>query len=214
MRNGKRRQGGFTYIGLIVFVFIIGLVGAATLKVEALLRRAQLERELLDTGMQFGLALDSYAAATPRGQPRAPMRLEDLLRDNRFPNPRRHLRKLFIDPVTGKAEWGLVRAGEAGPILGVHSLSQATPLKQANFEPYFAGFENREHLAEWKFMAKEAGTQAPPAVAGQLPVPPATPPPPPPPQPTTLDLEPAPPPEPQEPPKPQEPPGQDQDSGR
>jgi len=211
MRNGKRRQGGFTYLGLIVFVFIIGLVGAATLKVEALLRRAQLERELLDTGMQFGLALDSYAAATPRGQPRAPMRLEDLLRDQRFPNPRRHLRKLFIDPVTGKAEWGLVRAGEAGPILGVHSLSQATPLKQANFEPYFAGFENREHLAEWKFMAKETGTQVPPVVAGQPLVPPATPPPP---QPTTLDPEP-PQDEPPEapPPEPSTPPGQDQDSG-
>jgi len=210
MRNGKRRQGGFTYLGLIVFVFIIGLVGAATLKVEALLRRAQLERELLDTGMQFGLALDSYAAATPRGQPRAPMRLEDLLRDQRFPNPRRHLRKLFIDPVTGKAEWGLVRAGEAGPILGVHSLSQATPLKQANFEPYFAGFENREHLAQWRFMARETGTQVQPVVAGQPPMPPATPPPP---QPTTLDPEP-----PQDepeapPPEPPALPGQDQDSG-
>ena len=210
MRNGKRRQGGFTYLGLIVFVFIIGLVGAATLKVEALLRRAQLERELLDTGMQFGLALDSYAAATPRGQPRAPMRLEDLLRDQRFPNPRRHLRKLFIDPVTGKAEWGLVRAGEAGPILGVHSLSQATPLKQANFEPYFAGFENREHLAQWRFMARETGAQAQPVVAGQPPMPPATPPPP---QPTTLDPEP-----PQDepeapPPEPPALPGQDQDSG-
>ena len=207
MPNGKRRQGGFTYLGLIVFVFIIGLVGAATLKVEAMLRRAQLERELLDAGMQFGLALDSYAAATPRGQPRAPMRLENLLRDQRFPNPRRHLRKLFIDPVTGKAEWGLVRAGEAGPILGVHSLSQATPLKQANFEPYFAGFENREHLAQWRFMARETGAQVQPVVAGQPLAPPATPPPP---QPTTLDPEP---PQDEPPPEPQQPPGQDQDSG-
>jgi len=211
MRIGRRRQGGFTYLGLIVFVFIIGLVGAATLKVEALLRRAQLERELLDTGMQFSLALDSYAAATPRGQPRAPMRLDELLRDNRFPSPRRHLRKVFIDPVTGKAEWGLVRAGEAGPILGVHSLSQATPLKQANFEPYFAGFENREHLAQWRFMAHETGTQVQPVAPGQPPVPPATPPPP---QPTTLDPEPEPDPPQEDPPsKPQEPPGQDQDSG-
>jgi len=211
MRIGRRSEGGFTYLGLIVFVFIIGLVGAATLKVEALLRRAQLERELLDTGMQFSLALDSYAAATPRGQPRAPMRLDELLRDNRFPSPRRHLRKVFIDPVTGKAEWGLVRAGEAGPILGVHSLSQATPLKQANFEPYFAGFENREHLAQWRFMAQETGTQVQPVAPGQPPVPPATPPPP---QPTTLDPEPEPDPPQEDPPsKPQEPPGQDQDSG-
>ena len=36
-----RRQAGFTYLGLIILVFIVGLVGAATLKVGALLQRAQ-----------------------------------------------------------------------------------------------------------------------------------------------------------------------------
>jgi len=212
MPSGRHAQGGFTYLGLIVFVFIIGLVGAATLKVEALLRRAQLERELLETGAQFSAALDSYAAATPRGQPRAPLSLDDLLRDKRFPNPRRHLRKVFIDPVTGKPEWGLVRAGEAGPILGVHSLSQATPLKQANFDMRFAGFENREHLTEWKFMAQETGAQVQPIAPVRPPVPPATPPEPQPP--ATPDPQPEPePPQDAPPPEPQQPPGQDQDSG-
>ena len=224
MRSGKASQQGFTYLGLIIFVFIIGLVGAATLKVEALLRRAQLEKELLETGAQFSAALNSYAQATPRGQPRAPLTLEELLRDKRFPNPRRHLRKIFIDPVTGKPEWGLVRAGEAGPILGVHSLSQAVPLKQANFDARFPGFENREHLSEWKFMAQESGAQVvlQPNAPGRPGTPPATPPPPRPPTPTP-DPEPPqdePPPEeppapPEEPPaEPQEPPGQSQDSGR
>ncbi len=223
MRSGRSRQAGFTYLGLIVFVFIIGMVGAATLKVEALLRRAQLEQELLETGAQFSAALNSYAAATPRGQPRAPLSLDDLLRDKRFPNPRRHLRKVFIDPVTGKPEWGLVRAGEAGPILGVHSLSQAAPLKQANFDMRFAGFENREHLAQWRFMAQETGAPAlvPPNVPARPETPPATPPPPQ--QPPTPDPEPPqdePPAEeapaqPEEaPPEPREPPGQSQDSGR
>ena len=213
MPSGRHSQGGFTYLGLIVFVFIIGLVGAATLKVEALLRRAQLERELLETGAQFSAALDSYAAATPRGQPRAPLSLDELLRDKRFPNPRRHLRKVFIDPVTGKAEWGLVRAGEAGPILGVHSLSQATPLKQANFDLRFSGFENRGHLAEWKFMALETGAQVQPIAPLRPPVPPATPPPEPQP-PATPDPQPEPePPQDAPPPEPRQPPGQDQDSG-
>jgi len=221
MRSGRFDQGGFTYLGLIVFVFIIGLVGAATLKVEALLRRAQLEKELLETGAQFSAALNSYAQATPRGQPRAPLALEDLLRDKRFPNPRRHLRRIFIDPVTGKAEWGLVRAGESGPILGVHSLSQATPLKQANFDARFSGFENREYLSEWKFMAQESGApvQLQPNAPGRPGTPPATPRP----RPTTPDPEPPqdepPPEEPPAPPEepadePQEPPGQSQDSGR
>jgi hypothetical protein len=34
------RQGGFTYLGLIILVTVIGLVGAATLKIDSLLRRA------------------------------------------------------------------------------------------------------------------------------------------------------------------------------
>jgi len=38
VRGGIRRgrQAGFTYLGLIIFVTIIGLVGAATLKIGAL----------------------------------------------------------------------------------------------------------------------------------------------------------------------------------
>lgn len=157
----RARQAGFTYLGLIIFVFIIGLVGAATLKVGALLQRAQAEHELLEIGAQFSAALKSYADATPRGQPPQPMSLQELLRDTRFPNPRRHLRKIFVDPVGGKAEWGLVRAGEGGRILGVHSLSQAAPLKLANFDSRFRNFENREHLSEWKFMAEGGDTGAP-----------------------------------------------------
>jgi type II secretory pathway pseudopilin PulG len=155
------RQAGFTYLGLIIFVFIVGLVGAATLKIGALLQRAHMEQELLEIGYQFSAALKSYADATPRGQRPQPMTLQELLRDPRFPNPRRHLRKIFVDPVSGKAEWGLVRAGEGGPILGVHSLSQAAPLKVANFDKRFPGFDHREHLSDWKFMAELSGAGAP-----------------------------------------------------
>lgn len=231
------RQAGFTYLGLIIFVFIIGMVGAATLKIGALLQRAHAEQELLEIGAQFSTALRTYAEATPRGQPPQPMTLQELLRDTRFPSPRRHLRKIFVDPVSGKAEWGLVRAGEGGRILGVHSLSQATPLKLANFDKRFPGFENCEHIADWKFMAEQGGSGAPlapgarppgrPPQPGTVPLAPPTPPVPrePPPQ-----AEPQPEPEPEPPkdeppeeepapeqaaePEEKEPPGQSQDSGR
>lgn len=160
VRSG-RRQAGFTYLGMIIFVFIIGMVGAATLKVGSLLQRAQAETELLEIGAQFSAALRSYAEATPRGQPPQPLSLQELLRDPRFPNPRRHLRKIFVDPVSGQAEWGLVRAGDGGRILGVHSLSQAQPLKLAKFDDRFPNFENKQHLADWKFMAAGQGALAP-----------------------------------------------------
>ena len=170
-----RRQAGFTYVGMIVFVTIIGLVGAATLKVGALLARAEAENELLEIGAAFSDALASYAQATPPGQPQQPPSLEALLRDPRFPNPRRHLRRIFVDPVTGRAEWGLVRAAEGAPIMGVYSLSQAQPLKIANFDGRFVNFERKQHLSDWKFVATSQGLATPaPAVPANA-VPPAGP---------------------------------------
>jgi type II secretory pathway pseudopilin PulG len=148
-----RREAGFTYVGLIVLVTIIGLVGAATLKADALLRRAAAEEELLEIGAAFSAALKSYAEVTPPGQPNYPPTLQELLKDPRFPGVRRHLRRIFVDPVTGKAEWGIVHVADQKGVLAVYSLSQARPLKVANFDARFPNFENREHLSEWKFAA-------------------------------------------------------------
>lgn len=163
--RARRQQAGFTYLGLIVLVTIIGLVGAATLKVGALLQRAGAEYELLEIGAEFSAALRSYALATPKGQPTQPTSLEALLRDPRYPDPRRHLRRIFVDPMTGKAEWGLVAAGEGAPILGVYSLSQAQPLKIANFDSRFINFDNKKHLSDWKFAASGQTVSGTPAAA-------------------------------------------------
>ena len=154
-------EGGFTYVGLIVLVAIIGLVGAATLKVDSLLRRAAAEEELLEIGAAFSQALKSYAEATPRGQPTYPPSLQELLKDPRSPAIRRHLRKIFVDPMTGKAEWGIVHAGSDTGVLAVYSLSKAKPLKVANFDARFANLENRQHISEWKFAALGQGVGQP-----------------------------------------------------
>jgi type II secretory pathway pseudopilin PulG len=159
--NPSRCEAGFTYVGLVVFVAILGMVGAATLKVDGLLRRAAAEQELLEVGAAFGAALRSYAAATPQGFAPVPPTLQDLLKDPRFPGTRRHLRKIFVDPVTGGTEWGIVYQGDKVGVLAVYSLSQARPLKVANFDARFPHFENREHLSEWKFSAAEGVSPAP-----------------------------------------------------
>lgn len=147
-----RWQHGFTYLGLLILVAIIGMVGAAGLKVGSLLQRAQAEEELLEIGAEFSRALKSYADSTPRGHPTFPATLNELLRDPRVPGVRRHLRKIHVDPLTGKAEWGLVTMGENAGVLGVYSLSNAKPLKVANFDSRFTGFENKEKISDWKFM--------------------------------------------------------------
>ncbi|SHH14027.1 type II secretion system protein [Massilia sp. CF038] len=148
----RARQQGFTYLGLIILLAILGLVGAAGLKMGTLFERAAAEEELLEIGAQFSEALRSYAAATPQGQPKQPPTLQDLLRDPRFPNPRRHLRKIFVDPITGKAEWGIIYLHDKVGIVGVYSLSDRRPLKIANFDIRFANMENRERISDWKFL--------------------------------------------------------------
>lgn len=147
----RTRQGGFTYVGLIVLVMIVGLVGAATLKVESLIRRAQAEEELLEVGAEFTRALRSYAAATPRGQPQQPPSLKELLRDPRFREPRRHLRRIYIDPITGKDQWGIIYLSGDKGVIGVHSLSDTRPLKIGNFDSRFQGFDNADLISDWRF---------------------------------------------------------------
>ena len=188
IRAGIRRgrQAGFTYLGLIIFVTIIGLVGAATLKIGALLQRAAAEEELLDIGAAFSAALDSYAAATPQGASPYPPSLKELLKDPRVPGVRRHLRKIFVDPLTGKAEWGVVYLGDGTTgVVAVHSLSTARPLKVANFDSRFAGLDNADTISAWRFKARDPALgQAPgqpqpqpaaPAAPTAQPVPPGLP---------------------------------------
>lgn len=153
------RQAGFTYLGLIIFVAIIGMVGAATLKVGSLLQRAAAEEELLEIGAAYSAALDSYAAATPRGASPVPPSLQELLKDPRSLAVRRHLRKIYVDPLTGKAEWGVdyLGGGTTG-VVAIHSLSDAKPLKITNFDRRFRGLDNREKISEWRFAASEHST--------------------------------------------------------
>ena len=51
--SARAQQAGFTYLVLIILVAIIGMVGAASLKIGALLQRAAAEEELLDIGAAF-----------------------------------------------------------------------------------------------------------------------------------------------------------------
>lgn len=149
IRNGRPR--GFTYVSVVILVAIIGLVGAVSLRLGTTMQRAAAEQALLDIGMEYSNALASYAAATPQGQPNYPKSFAELLKDPRFPQLRRHLRRVYVDPMTGKAEWGLVKATENGGILAIYSLSKATPIKIGNFPPRFVAFEGKTSLADWKF---------------------------------------------------------------
>ena len=148
-----RRSGGFTYLSLIILVAIIGMVTASALKLGSVIQRSRAEQELLVIGAAFSDALQSYADATPPGMPTQPPTLNSLLKDPRFPGVRRHLRKLFVDPMTGKPEWGITYLGDKIGVLAVYSLSDAQPVKIGNFPLRFKGLEGKQKISEWRFAA-------------------------------------------------------------
>jgi hypothetical protein len=82
-----------------------------------------------------------------------PRQLEDLLVDRRAGGVRRHLRKIYADPLTGRLEWGLVKHPD-GSIAGVFSLAPGTPIKQGGFDAHRAAFESAKRYSDWTFAAK------------------------------------------------------------
>lgn len=153
-----RPQHGFTFIAVLIAVAVAG-IGLAVLGQTWQVASARArETELLFVGEQYRRAIRSYYLQPPAAG-NYPRRLQDLLRDPRTPGIVRHLRQLYPDPITGSAEWGLVRAPDGG-ILGVYSLAQGSPLKNANFRARDAEFEGRTSYADWKFVARTAGAAA------------------------------------------------------
>jgi len=142
------KQSGFTYIGVLIGVAILGAMLAALGTVWHTMAQRDREKELLFIGHQFRVALNHYYQYNQR----YPMRLEQLVQDDNPQVVRRYLRRIYVDPMTRQANWGLVTQDD-GQILGVYSLSEKVPLKKAHFRPQDADFEEKKNYAAWLFMA-------------------------------------------------------------
>lgn len=174
-------QSGFTYLGILFAVAIMGAVLGATGLVWKTVSQRDKEAELLAIGHEFRRAIGLYYDNTPGTAKQYPKKLEDMLEDKRYPTVRRYLRKVYVDPLTGKKEWGLV-PGPAGTVMGVYSLSTARPIKTANFDEADKAFEGATSYQTWVFNHKPTGpvtpavplTGAQPPPTGAAPAPPPT----------------------------------------
>jgi type II secretory pathway pseudopilin PulG len=154
-RAGARAaQGGFAYLALLISIAIIGVAAAGAIELGAIYQRRVAEKELLYVGGEFQRALLSYAENTPLGQPTQPRTLDELLLDPRYPNPVRYLRKLYADPMTGKADWVVVKGLDGQTIIGIHSASTEHPIQIARFPKEFQGFERKKRYTQWVFVAR------------------------------------------------------------
>lgn len=147
----RQKQVGFTYIAAMFFVALMGAGLAATGIVWGHAVKREKEHELLHVGAQIRDAIRLYYERTPGAVKRYPQALEDLLLDKRYLSTQRYLRKIFEDPMTGRAEWGYIKAPDGG-IMGVHSLAIMAPVKTGNFGLADLSFSRAKSYADWKFI--------------------------------------------------------------
>lgn len=139
-------QRGFTLLGVLLVVAATGAGLAAVGELASHALQREKEAELLFVGDQYREAIASYH----RAQKKYPASLEVLLEDRSGPMPRRHLRKLYPDPVSGKP-FVPVEAQEGG-VMGVRSASDAEPVKSANFFTRDEAFTDAKKYSEWQFV--------------------------------------------------------------
>ena len=152
MRTGRRarRQGGYALMSVLLVIVLMGIALAEASNSWSNLRQRDREEELLRVGDKIREAIGNYYNQSPGDVKQFPQTLEDLLHDDRFPTPRRYLRKIYDDPMTGRPYWGTLHAPSGG-IMGIYSLSAARPFKTANFKPVYESFARKKHYIEWIF---------------------------------------------------------------
>ena len=153
-RSSPVRQAGFSYLWVLMLVAFMGIGLGIASETYVIGAKRERERELLVIGRAFQEAIARYHALRPESGVQAyPSSLEDLLLDQRVPGTLRHLRKIYRDPMTGKAQWGLIKLGDR--IVGVHSLSSEPVLKRDGFEVGQSSLANKETYEQWEFVVTE-----------------------------------------------------------
>jgi type II secretory pathway pseudopilin PulG len=126
-----RLQRGYSYLAVLFLVALTAAGLAALGQAWSTASQREKERELEFRGGEIARAIAAYAQATPNPPQQYPKRLEDLLVDERGFKPRHHLRRLYVDPFTGAADWVLVpEPGQPGAFGAVHSRSVQALLRQ------------------------------------------------------------------------------------
>lgn len=147
--RARGEQKGMLLIGVLVFLTLAALTAVNTGQRWFDARQRAAEEELLFVGEQYRQAIESYWREAPNTVHQMPTRIEDLLSDNRFPFPKRHLRKAFLDPLAPHQSLAELRDGAT--LIGVYSQAEGSPFRQAGFEAQHKGFNQARTYADWKF---------------------------------------------------------------
>lgn len=158
-RHGRER--GYAFLYTLMLVALLGVSLLVVTDVASMSARREREQNLLQIGHEFREALARYqarSASAPGAQ--YPMKLEELVEDRRGPQVAHHLRRLYVDPITLKPDWGLVK--HAGRIVGVYSLALGAPIKQGDFDVEDTSFTGASRYRDWIFVHPSDRPLAPP----------------------------------------------------
>lgn len=121
---------------MTVVVALLGTGLAAYGEAWSRAREREKLRELAWIGGEFRDAIGLYYERTPGAAKRYPETLEALLEDRRHLSRQRYLRRIYTDPFSGKAEWGLIPAPQGG-VMGVYSLAAGKEAGEYLYTPAY-----------------------------------------------------------------------------
>lgn len=154
-------QRGMTLFTVLFAIVVIGLLLGLTGQTWSQVMQREREEELYFRGDQYRRAIESFYTTGHGGQGSYPRSLDDLLKDPRSLQTKRHLRKAYLDPFTN-AEFELIGAGgdvegesvtalSIGRIKGVRSASPLAPFRQDGFPEEYATFKGAASYNKWEF---------------------------------------------------------------
>jgi type II secretory pathway pseudopilin PulG len=109
---------GFTYLGVLIAVALMGVALLAVSEVWVTTANRQKMEQLEWAGNQYAQAIGSYYYANVGSVRYYPQTFDDLLRDRRYLGIKRHLRERYVNPFTGQSDWQVIVA-PGGGIRGV-----------------------------------------------------------------------------------------------
>ncbi len=149
-QHRKQAQQGFAYLVVLFIAVALGLASTVTYENYSTLAKREREAQWLFVGQQYQQAISSYYHQSPNGLKSLPTNLDDLVKDSRFVSIKRHLRQLYMDPITQDA-WQVI-LNDNQQIVGVVSASQEPILQHAKIMQILPNAENIATYTELKFV--------------------------------------------------------------